>query len=650
MTITSRTATLVESATGTSITGTLPTGLANGDVLVVNYGATSSSTGFVGPSGGYTALLAPTEFAAGNVGAAYYKVVTNAAGETGPVASWTSSGRCTAITQAYVGVDTTTPLDVVTTTNSTNSALTLALTSRTTVTNNARLISGCVINAASASTLTVPSEMTQVSMTTGTGRRTGFADEVRATAGATGTRTWTQSGAGLGFAAYLAALRPADGGGTTPALLHRMVGVPSGTDAAVAVRATNATSVRLKVGTNSGVTTGVIFGSAATPDARGAAQCTVTGLSAGTQYYYRVEMTDALSATSLDTGTVGSFKTAPTGATSFAFCFASCGNGTGSAAMQAIAARNDPLFLHLGDLFYDDGSGSSVQNFRDHINGRIEDVDYSPVFISTPVNYTPSDHDAGMNNGSTGTDNATALTSFNTAYRELIPTLNLAGGASGVYRTFTWGRVRFIALDTRTFKSAKASTDNSSKTALGTTQKAWLESTITAATEPLILILGDSPWVGAAEVGDDGWFGYTTERAELGAFFAASGKNIGWLAGDMHALGADDGSNAVGGIFSFQAAPLQNTTSIKGGPYSEGTYPTSGNTGGAASQYGRCVVTDTGGTISIAFTGYSSDNTSRITLTMTFVTLAVSVNGADVAQTWIRSNGSLVAVSRMVNL
>ncbi len=64
------------------------------------------------------------------------------------------------------------------------------------------------------------------------------------------------------------------------------------------------------------------------------------------------------------------------------------------------------------------------------------------------------------------------------------------------------------------------------------------------------------------------------------------------------------------------AAPLNNTASIKGGPYSSGTYPASGTT--RVEQYGRIVVTDSGPTVSLAFNGYSSDNTSRISMTKTY--------------------------------
>lgn len=395
-------------------------------------------------------------------------------------------------------------------------------------------------------------------------------------------------------------------------LLQRVVGVPTTTLARVAVRTSNTVSARLKVGTNMGVTTGVIFGSPATPDANGCAQLTVTGLAAGSQYYYRVEMTDSSATTNLDTGTVGSFRTSPTEAASFAFCLGSCSDTTNPAVFATMAARGDDLFLHLGDLYYNDGTGTGIANFRTRMDARISSANHQALMSTTPVVYIPSDHD-GMTNNSTGGTDATAWANWNTAYRERFPTPALP--SSGCYYTFTWGRVRFIVTDTRTFKSAPSATDNSSKTALGATQKQWLKDTVTATTEPVIFIVNADPWIGAAETGDDAWLGFTTERTEMANFYAASGKNIVMSGGDMHALAAEDGSSSPGGIAVFHAAPFYNTASQKGGPYDVGPYPSDSS---LVQQYGRVVVTDSGTQIAFAYTGYSSDNTQRVTLTKTF--------------------------------
>ena len=161
----------------------------------------------------------------------------------------------------------------------------------------------------------------------------------------------------------------------------------------------------------------------------------------------------------------------------------------------------------------------------------------------------------------------------------------------GPYYTFVWGRVRFIVLDCRTFKSNPADTDNSSKTALGTVQKQWFKDTLAASTEPLIFVLSESPWKSVAEAGDDAWAGYTTERAELAAVLSpinSGSRKVIMLCGDGHMIAADNGSGAPGGCPTFAGSPFYAAASIKGGSYSAGTYPT---VAGAKNPHGRICVT-----------------------------------------------------------
>ena len=141
-------------------------------------------------------------------------------------------------------------------------------------------------------------------------------------------------------------------------------------------------------------------------------------------------------------------------------------------------------------------------------------------------------------------------------------------------------------------------------------------------TEPAIVILQESPWVGTGE--SDSWGGFSTERTELATFFTTSGKasRIVMLAGDMHALAADDGANAAAGIAVWHAAPLHNNSSnIKGGPYSQGTYPASAITA-TVQNHGRVTVTDTGGsTMTLAYSGWDVVNaTQRVTASETIAT------------------------------
>jgi hypothetical protein len=416
--------------------------------------------------------------------------------------------------------------------------------------------------------------------------------------------------------AWSIALRSAGGPPVpvTPTVAPRV----NGPNQTVNTRTFDATSVRLKIAEDSGFTTGVVFTSGLTPNSNGwtTHDYSGLGLTAGTRYYYRVAMTDTGDVEVLDSLAVGRFTPPVVGsAHDFVVYIASCCNAADSASMAAINTRDDgAMYLHPGDFWYADGTGVNTGNYRTQMLGKLNAPNHHAVFSRMALAYTSSDHDFGMVNNGYGESGTGARDIFNSVYREMIPA-TLVQATTGTYYAFTLGRVRFIIMDTRSFMVNPANTDNSSKTKLGATQKQWVKDEITNATEALIVLVGDVPWTGATAAGDDAWDGYTTERTELASHFTSVGKPIIYCAGDMHAVAADDGTHAAGGIFVVQAAPLKNNASIKGDPYTAGPYPASGST--VVEQFGRLAFTDTGTQITVVYNGYSSDNTLRVTQTMT---------------------------------
>jgi hypothetical protein len=657
------TATLYESSSTTSAVLTYPSSPASGEILVAVLG-TSTVTAPTSAPAGWTLAHAQN----GNnaiSGSIFYKISDGT--ESGTVTFTGMSGRTTGHMFRLSGVDNTTPIDVTGVGAGAPIQTTFDMPSITTATNNAMLIHGIVLNASNRATndINTLSGTTLIGLPTGgLGRITGAYYEERATAGATGTRTWTKTGAtALQWAGATVAFKPAAGGtsgdvtavvmtatataiapavsdgnsgnvaavvatadatmyapvitAVPPTLVQRVVGIPATnttTSGVVQVKTTLATSVRLKCSTDSAGTTGVVWGSPVTPDADGNSRLTVTGLTAGTRYYYRVAMTYGTEV--LDTeANIGRLRTAPASAANFAFNFGSCTNNTDSNAIGAIATRDDDLFFHLGDLYYADASGTTTANFRSKMNAKITATNHQAVFRQTNMSYTPSDHD-GMNNNVNAGNDATAWANWNTARAELFP-------MSASYYSFMWGRVKFIQLDTRSFASDPAATDNSSKSLLGTTQKQWLKDEIDASTAVWTVIVQGDPWITSAAAGGDTWDGFITERDELAAYFSNSTngkKSIAMIGGDMHAIAADNGTNAPGGITVFHGSPFYQNASIKGGPYSVGPYPASGSA--VVEQYGRVAVTDDGLSCSLAFTGYSADNTVRATLTETAAMVA----------------------------
>lgn len=274
MAITGRTATVAELASATSITGTIPADYVSGDLVVAVFAMTCTAAQFTGPGGSWVQLCAPTEDGGGDVIAAYYQF-SPASGPTG--ASSGASGRCSVIVQAYGGVDTTTPVDAAAVT-STGSGSSLAATGVTTATAGTRLISGFALNTSSR-TITIPSGMTEVESysASSTGRALAVADEVRATAGATGTRTWAYTPTStLNMVAFCAALRSASKSFTAT----RATAVAASGALATGMSGSRATAVSSAGGLQIGA--GLTGSRATTIAASGATLSTVSRIFSGT--------------------------------------------------------------------------------------------------------------------------------------------------------------------------------------------------------------------------------------------------------------------------------------------------------------------------------------------------------------------------------
>lgn len=391
-------------------------------------------------------------------------------------------------------------------------------------------------------------------------------------------------------------------------LVSRWAGAVTSTGATVAVKLANTSTARLRVSPDPGLTTDIAYSAPASPDVNGIAKLVIDGLVPGTQYHYAVEMDGFV-----DTSRVGSFRTGPAEAGSFVFAFGSCCGGQSADTFSEIRSHDPDFFLHLGDLHYGNISVNDPAAFRAKYDTALASAHQGPLYANVPTVYTWSDHDFGPD-GSDST--SVSKPAAQATYRQYVPSYPLSSPTGGIYQTFSYGRVRFIATDNRSYKSPRSAADDTNKTMLGAEQKQWFKDLISTATEPVIIWINENPWISPASQIRDWWGGYTTERAELASFIAASGKKLAIVSGDMHALAADDGRNSPGGIPVFQAAALQGVSSHKGGPYMLGPFPST--VGLAVQQYGVMSVLDTGAEIALQFTGYQAGNIAALTYTHTF--------------------------------
>ena len=115
----------------------------------------------------------------------------------------------------------------------------------------------------------------------------------------------------------------------------------------------------------------------------------------------------------------------------------------------------------------------------------------------------------------------------------------------------------------------------------------------------------------------DDWGAYPAERQAIAdALAEADVDNLIMVSGDAHMVAIDDGTNsgyASDGSKGFpilQAAALDRPGSVKGGPYSHGTFPGGG-------QFGKLEISDDGGPeITVRLSGQTWDGRELVALTV----------------------------------
>lgn len=613
--------------------------LVTDEIIWLAFSVNASSGSITSPTDGSTWTYPNTQtlFASGSAAMvwAWHKVT---AGENGTTPTYDFTGASTTLTIHAVriqGADTTSPINAFGQRTDVDTTRTMPAISSSV--DGCTIYAGTNLQSASSQSVAIPASgwvelQNSSGENAGRGHVVGRRTALQTIAGSVATDDFSSTSS-LGGIVWALAVAPA-GAGSSGSTIHRWVGGVTKTRLRFGVKTSGATAVRVGVSTVSDLSSGVVYSSSAAPSTEGWTKHEITGLTAGTTYYYAIERDSTLDTTSILTT-----KTFPSG-DSFKFAFASCLQN--NSATSAIFDQMDNVFgadffLHLGDWHYDDNSTATVASQEESMSSQIVANSRLGSFIAkVPTMYETSDHDAGANNFSPGPQTHTPF--LRTALTQMMPHYDLPDSA-GLQQSFVVGRVRFIMLDTRSYRSANSATDNSSKTMLGATQKAWLFSELSQP-EPVKVISMDCPWIGAAVAGDDDWTSFTTERTEIANYITSNNIRAIILHGDAHMLAADNGTNSPGGITVFCAAPLSQSTSTKGGPYSEGFYPNP--VGATGHQAGLVTVTDSGDSIALAFNGVDDTGTSRITLTKTFNLTGVLQNPPPKLKYWNGSNWVVV--------
>lgn len=402
----------------------------------------------------------------------------------------------------------------------------------------------------------------------------------------------------------------ADGSSTPPPAATVQLGPWSGaittTTARVNVKMDQAASgARLAVSTNENFTSPQFI----LPDAGHAtgpiAAFSVDGLPPDTLHHYAIEVGGQL-----DLARRGTFRTFPTSPAAFTFVFAACADTGSDHRVFDHIAQQEPLFyLNIGDLHYADIAVNNPALFRSALDSVFNSPRQSALYRAVPFAYMWDDHDFGPNDSDSQSPGRPAALQV---YREYIPhyPLSSADAEAPVDQSFTVGRLRFVLTDLRSRRDPKSQTDNAQKRMLSAAQLQWFQQEVldAQAAGQAVFWVSTVPWIESPATGSDMWGGYSTQRREIANFLAANHiANLVILAGDSHMLAADNGANAnfsdypaAPPIRVLQAAALDRAGSVKGGPYSQGTFSGGG-------QYGHVTVTDQGDQLHVLFSGRRID-------------------------------------------
>ena len=372
--------------------------------------------------------------------------------------------------------------------------------------------------------------------------------------------------------------------------------------------------VRLALGRDDSLAAATLSGPRAADPSTGIVSFTLSDLEPGTRHFYALEVDGRL-----DGARRGTFRTPRAGPHSFTFAFGACARTGSSHRVFAAILRHRPLFLlHLGDLHYENIRDNDPKAYARAFDAVLGSASQSRLYRSVPIAYVWDDHDFGPNNSDSSSPGREAALA---TYRRTVPhyPLGAGGGDASIHQAFTIGRVRFLLTDGRSQRTPRSEPDGPDKTILGGAQKQWLRRELLAARDryPLIVWANAVPWIAAPEAGADHWGGYATERAELGRWLEKHAvEQLVMLSGDAHMLAIDDGRNNLlsaggPGFPVMHAGAFDQWGSVKGGPYSHGTFPGGGH-------FGLMTVEDDGGqTVTVRWSG--RDHRGRELLAHRFV-------------------------------
>lgn len=366
-------------------------------------------------------------------------------------------------------------------------------------------------------------------------------------------------------------------GAATPALAVVALWAGDATQTTVQISSytTRTRLVGLAVSSNADMSDATYW-DAAPPNRVGWNAWSVSGLEAGTGYYYRITDTPRGQERRF-IGDVARFRTLwPIGvACTTRIAVGSCNRAAplNPAALKDIAAWQPDRMMHLGDFGYPKDLTTDVVTHMDNWSHNASAQSFQAIQLAMCMDYIVSDHDGNDNGkGENRSNYHDPITrSSIEAWHRVVPArmADTESPQHGRWRSDVEGNVRYVKLDTRSIDKTDTTTKptdprSRKSTMLGKTQRRWLLGEIAAAVanRQLVILFSDCAWNGASPgppipaTYSDKWPSYIYERDLISDYAAAQGAQLLIVFGDSHGLQQDDGTNEKNGFATICCGPL----------------------------------------------------------------------------------------------
>lgn len=392
--------------------------------------------------------------------------------------------------------------------------------------------------------------------------------------------------------------------------VHLGTGVPTNTAVKVSQRWVNATSfpMRLVVSTSSALTS-PIYGSSTSVDAGGWVQLSATGLSPNTVYYGGVEVNGTLSVAGRF-----SFRTAPFDGDGVSHSIFFGGGRQVNGGEEAFAVMKSMVdsstALEGRAIFLADLGNNGFPNWA---GGTTEDQVLNLYAAQAAYSTIPAAMGVLPWAFTVGSLDGASLATVQSAFRRAVPAMSLPS-ATALYRSFDWGRVRYILPDNWSERSPVGDPDGPNKKMWSQAQEDWFINQVKSWPWAVCVLGG----VSCRQVGSssEGWGSYADQfkRIHDRLNVIDSLRRLVWLSANRAALAADLGVTAgTRGVPQAVAGPFDaNSVDLPSGEqWSVGYYNVVPN--GAMTAFGEASFSDSGGsTITFTYYGRTTDGTIRV--------------------------------------